>query len=125
MFDEGGRERFTSSLSSPTGVSFPAYLARLEQLLAVRCAGMNDGGPSALLSGEREIINGNLQLCVACPDNLGVGVLLGKTMLAMKKLRPDLAGGIKEKITLLQQTRPLPEPVQAAVKAIFDEVFAL
>jgi len=25
----------------------------------------------------------------------------------------------------LQQTRPLPEPVQAAVKAIFDEVFAL
>jgi len=51
----------------PTGVNFAAYLLRLEQLLAVRCAGMDGVNPS-FLNGEREIIDGNLQLCVACRE---------------------------------------------------------
>ncbi len=68
----------------PTGANFPAYLLRLEQLLTVRCAGM-EGVASSFLSGEREIVDGNLQLCVACPDNVATRLLFARTLLAMKK----------------------------------------
>ena len=53
----------------PDVVYLANYLLRLEQLLAVRCAGM-DGVSPAFLNGEREIIDGNLQLCLWCPDNV-------------------------------------------------------
>src|SRR5262249_38948164 len=54
----------------PIDQNFPYYLLRLEQLLAVRCAAM-DGIRDKFLSGEREIIDGNIQLCLAWPGHVG------------------------------------------------------
>ena len=71
----------------PQGSSFPYYLLRLEQLLAVRCGGM-DGAHQGFLSGEREIVDGNLQLCLSHPDSLSVRLLFAQTLAAMKRARP-------------------------------------
>jgi tetratricopeptide (TPR) repeat protein len=112
------------SYQVPTGMNFPTYLLRLEQLLAVRCAGMEGVGPS-FLNGEREIIDGNLQLCVACPDNIGTRLLFAKTLLAMKMVRPDLIGEFKDKIILLQQKKPLRGPANGVLQKMFDEALTV
>ena len=104
----------------PTGVNFATYLLRLEQLLAVRCASMDGVNPS-FLNGEREIIDGNLQLCAACPENVGTRLLFARTLLAMKRVRPGLAGEFKDKILLLQQKHPLREPANGVVQDMFKE----
>jgi tetratricopeptide (TPR) repeat protein len=107
----------------PAGEQFPYYLLRLEQLLAVRCGGM-DGVPPGFLSGEREIIDGNLQLCLAYPGNVGTRILLAQTLLAMKKARPDILPEYREKMVLLQKEKPLPEPAHGVVQRMFNEALA-
>ena len=107
----------------PVGANFPYYLLRLEQLLALRCSGM-DGVPSGFLSGEREIIDGNLQLCLACPENVGVRILLVQTLLAMKKPRPDIPPEFKDKVTSLQKEHPQREPAHGVVQRMLNEVLA-
>jgi hypothetical protein len=105
----------------PGAPHFAYYLLRLEQLLAVRCAGM-DGVPSGFLSGEREIIDGNLQLCLDFPQNVGARILLAQTLLAMKKPRPDILPEFKDKLLLLQKEKPLPEPAHGVVQRMLNEV---
>jgi tetratricopeptide (TPR) repeat protein len=108
----------------PTGANFPAYLLRLEQLLSVMCAGMEGVGPS-FLSGEREIVDGSLQLCVACPENVGVRILFARALLGMKKIRPDLISEFKDRITLLQQKKPLRGPANDVLQGMFNEALTL
>jgi len=105
----------------PVGHNFQYYLLRLEQLLAVRCAGM-DGVRTNFLSGEREIINGNLQLCLAWPECVTTRLLLVQTLFAMKKIRPDILPEFKDKIALLQKEKPLAEPLNGVVQRMLNDV---
>jgi hypothetical protein len=57
----------TALYNFPSGSEFPLYLLRLEQLLATRCAAID--GAQGFLSNERDIIDGNIQLCVASPKS--------------------------------------------------------
>jgi hypothetical protein len=107
----------------PAGTNFPYYLLRLEQLLAVRCASM-DGVQPNFLSGAREIIDGNIQQCLACPQNVPARLLLAQTLLAMKKVRPDILPEFKDKLTLLQKEKPLPEPAHGVVQRMLNEIIA-
>lgn len=107
----------------PGAPHFSYYLLRLEQLLAVRCGGL-DGIPAGFLSGEREIIDGNLQLCLDFPQNIGIRILLAQTLLAMKRARPDILLEFKDKLALLQKEKPLPEPAHGVVQRMFNEVTA-
>ncbi|HEX3628468.1 MAG TPA: hypothetical protein VH280_23925 [Verrucomicrobiae bacterium] len=112
-----------ASYQVPAGANFPCYLLRLEQLLAVRCGSL-DGVNSGFLSGEREIIDGNIQQCLACPNNVNTRILLAQTLQAMKKVRPDILAEFKDKIALLQKEKPLAEPAQSVVQRIFNEILA-
>ncbi|MGH8022974.1 MAG: hypothetical protein ACRED1_05305, partial [Limisphaerales bacterium] len=58
----------------PAAPHFAYYLLRLEQLLALRCGSMDDV-PAGFLSGEREIIDGNLQQCLNLPQNVPARLL--------------------------------------------------
>jgi hypothetical protein len=107
----------------PTPENFGYYLLRLEQLLAVRCAGMNGVSPG-FLSGEREILDGDLQLCLACSDNVGTRILLAQTLLAMKRARPGILLEFKEKLALLQKEHPLREPQHSVVQRMLNEALA-
>ena len=111
------------SYQIPVAPWFGSYLLRLEQLLAVRCSSM-DGVPSGFLSGEREIVDGNLQLCLEYPQNVGVRILFVQTLLAMKRARPAMLAEYREKVARLQKEKPLSEPAHSVVQRILNEVFS-
>lgn len=106
--------------STPTNDQFPYYLLRLEQLLAVRCSTM-DGVPAGFLSGEREIIDGNLQLCLQHPRNVIVRILLVQTVASMKRTRPAVVAEFREKLQLLHRDHTLAEPAQAIVQCMLAD----
>jgi len=112
-----------STYQVPAGANFPYYLLRLEQLLAVRCSGM-DNVPTGFLNGEREIIDGNIQLCLACPGSVNTRLLLAKTMLSMKKVRPDILAEFKDKLAALQSEQQLPQPAHGVIEKIVGEALA-
>lgn len=107
----------------PVAPHFGSYLLRLEQLLAVRCSGM-DGVPSAFLNGEREIVDGNLQLCLDHPQNVGLRILFLQTLLSLKRARPNVLPEYADKLTRLQKEQPLSEPAQSVVNRMMNEVLA-
>lgn len=121
------REAGIESLPYPPAYAVPpdlsSYLLRLEQLLAVRCAAI-DGVRPGFLNGEREILDGNLQQCLSAPAGVNARLLLAQTMLAMKRVRPDILPEYKERLALLQQEHPLSEPARSVVQRLFDEAFA-
>lgn len=114
----------TSSEASPYQLPekkrLPDYLLRLEQLLAVKCAGM-DGVPSGFLHGEREILDGNLQLCLDYPLNIGFRILLAQTVSSMARVRPEVLPEYRNKVAKLQREHPLPEPAQSLIQRVLDE----
>jgi tetratricopeptide (TPR) repeat protein len=105
----------------PDAPHFAYYLLRLEQLLAVRCGSM-EGVPVGFLSGEREIIDGNIQQCLNLPQNVPARLLLAQTLLAMKRARPDILPEFKEKLALLQKEKPLSEPAHGVVQRMLNEL---
>lgn len=107
----------------PAAPWFGSYLLRLEQILAVRCSSM-DGVPSGFLSGEREILDGNLQLCLEYPQNVGIRILFVQTLSAMKRARPTVLGEYREKVARLQKENPLSEPAHNVVQRMLNEVLA-
>ena len=91
----------------PAGAAFGDYLLRLEQLLAVRCAGMDGVGPQ-FLHGGQEILQGDVELCLAEPQNIAARVLLIETMGAMARVKPEVAESFRDSFTKLQTERPIP-----------------
>ena len=90
----------------PTGISYGDYLLRIEQQLAVMCMHLEflKGGG---LTGEHEILDGALHLCVNNPDNYLVRMVFAQTLRQMKKVRPDMLPEYREKINRLQTEYPL------------------
>jgi hypothetical protein len=90
----------------PTGSAKSDYLLRLEQQLAVMCINMDflEGGG---LSGEHEILDGTLQLCLRQPKNHVVRMILAQTALQMKKACPEIVNAYKNKLNLLNREYPL------------------
>lgn len=86
----------------PGPTTFGSYLLRLEQMLAVRCAAM-DGVSPAFLNGEREILQGGLDLCLAEPANVPARLLLSGTYDALRRMRPEIEAEFAEKMASLRQ----------------------
>jgi tetratricopeptide (TPR) repeat protein len=105
----------------PGSKQLSEYLLRIEQLLAIRCAVAENQGPDSL-SGVREILDGMIGLCLSCRSNAVVRILLAETVLAMRRIRPDVAAEFKEKVERLQKESQLSDPAQAIVQWILDEV---
>jgi tetratricopeptide (TPR) repeat protein len=82
------------------------YLVSLEQLLALRCARM-EGTPATFLNGEREILEGNLRVCVEVPESACVRLCLARTVMSLKGLRPALLAEFHERIRALVERHPL------------------
>ncbi len=98
------------------------YLLRLEQLLAVRTAGIDPA--KSVLHGEREILDGQLRLCLAQPENLPVRLVFAHTLKAMKRVRPEILPEFQPRAELLQQEKPLSEPARSVVARILADSFA-
>jgi tetratricopeptide (TPR) repeat protein len=108
----------------PEGDWLFIYLVRLEQMLAVSCNSM-DKEKALGLSGERDILDGNLQQCLHIPTSVNVRILFAKTLLYMKDVRPDILPEFSERIAMLQKEKPLAEPAQEFVQKLLDEALAV
>jgi tetratricopeptide (TPR) repeat protein len=104
----------------PDGTELWFYLIRLEQLLAVRTATTVD---TEFLSGERDIIGGNIQLCLASSKSVVARILLAQTLATMKRVRPEIIVEFREKIALLQKENPLDSMPHAIVQRILSAAF--
>ena len=122
---EAGLERMSPPdlYRVPAGAQFVYYLLRLEQCLAVRCSAM-DGVTPTFLSGEREMISGMIQLCLAEPDNVVPRLVLAHTLQRLHKVRPMVVAEYREKVQLLQKEKPLPMPAKGVVGRLFVEVYS-
>ena len=107
LLGEAERTRASVGYEVPSGAGFTAYLMRLEQLLAVRCAGMPDV-PAGFLNGEREILESGLSLSRSEPDNAAVRVLAVETLAGMRAIHPEIAAEFLPKLQALEAERPLP-----------------
>lgn len=103
---------------------FGAYQFRLEQALAVSIAS-TEGLTGGFLSGERDILDGQLQLCLDQPESVSIRLLFAHTLRGMKKVRPDILPEFRVRADLLQQEKPLSEPAQSVVARILAEAFAI
>lgn len=96
------------------------YLLRLEQLLALRSAAGSADQP-AMLSGEREILEGNLGLALQQPGNPTVRALLAATTATLWRLRPQVAEEFEDRLELLARERPVGEPVDSITLAMMTD----
>jgi len=106
----------------PDGTDRSDYLLRLEQQLATVCMNL-DFLEGSELSGEREILDGTLQLCVRQPDNETARMLFIQTLRQMKKTRPDILPEFKEKVEVLQNEFPISGTIGELSSTAITEVF--
>lgn len=102
-----GPEAESSAYLVPGPATFGSYLLRLEQLLAVRCASM-EGVTAEFLTGAHEILQGDLDLCLAEPTNVPARLLLLSSFGAMTKIKPDAAEQFAPKLEQLRKEFPIP-----------------
>lgn len=115
-----------ASTAESQGPAAPApgirYLLALEQLLAVRTAGIDPA--KSTLRNERELLDGQLAFCAEQPDNLPLRLILANTLGAMKRARPEIVADYRERVERLDAEHPLPEPARAVTARLFAAVFA-
>jgi hypothetical protein len=61
---------------------------------------------------------------LTCPANVNTRILLANTLLAMKRVRPDVLPEFKDKLALLQKENPLDEPAQGIIQRMINEALA-
>jgi len=108
----------------PSGQDFSDYLLRLEQQLAVASMHVDflKGGG---LSGEHEILDGILQLCVRQPKNPTLRMIFAETLRQMRKVRPEILPEYKEKIALLQREHPLTGNIAQLIEKTIAETLRI
>lgn len=107
----------------PSGQDSSDYLLRLEQQLAVTCMHLEflEGGG---LSGEHEILDGILKLCVRQPGNQLVRMVFAQTLRQMHKVRPAILSEYRGKVDLLQRDHPLAGEVGELIRATVSRAMA-
>ncbi len=109
----------------PRGTDLNLYLSRLEQLLGVFAAGAGRDA-ALLLTGERDLVRGLVDLVVRYPASLPVRLALHEALLRLRDLRPELLGIERGPVRLLQERFPFPDPeVNRVLTAQLDTVFAM
>jgi len=100
----------------------PDYSLRLEQQLAVLCQNLKPGDGAALY-GEREMLDGALQLCLRQPAGAVPRMLYAQTLREMRKLRPEIVAEYREKTEKLQHEYPLDGEIEVLLDKAYNEAF--
>jgi tetratricopeptide (TPR) repeat protein len=99
--------------------SFGDYLLRLEQLLAVRCAGMETH--RGTLYGQREILDGMLNLCLTNPDNVPARLILAQALTIIRMRWPEISAQFSPRVGEMQLRAPIQGPAAPIVDLLFEE----
>ncbi|MBQ1540784.1 MAG: hypothetical protein IIZ63_02175 [Caulobacteraceae bacterium] len=108
----------SESYVMPAPFDLADYLLRLEQLLALRCAAMD--GSKGFIHGAREIIQGEIELCLRAPRSANARVILAQSLHYIGKIEPSILSEVAARVWLLQKEKPLDGDAQEAVDASFE-----
>ena len=100
----------------PTGSDFADYQLRLEQLLAATACQL-DGARPDFLNGEREMLQGTIDLCLREPDNATPRFVLMGLVQRLQAVNPPVVSEFREKVERLRREYPLPPAIQAVLDA--------
>jgi tetratricopeptide (TPR) repeat protein len=104
------REESNSALGTPPPELLPAYLAAIEQALAIGLAARQTGGES-FLHQERSIFDHLFDVALQSDQLLRPRMLLVNALENQTRRRPDIAREYLDKLALLQQRHALAEGV--------------
>jgi hypothetical protein len=65
------------------------------------------GAPANFLNGERDILDGELQMCTELPMNVPARLLLVETMSALMRVKPEVVEEYRERVEKLMEEQPL------------------
>ena len=105
----------------PDGELFADYQLRLEQLLAATACQL-DGSRRDFLSGEREMVAGDLELCLREPENATTRLLLFALLGRLQAIHPQVVAEYRGKVERLQTEHPLPELVQGLLDELWTRI---
>ena len=105
----------------PAGELFADYQLRLEQLLAATACQL-DGSRRDFLSGEREMVAGDLELCLREPENATTRLLLFALLGRLQAIHPQVVAEYRGKVERLQTEHPLPELVQGLLDELWTRI---
>ena len=115
----GARRRGRRVPGAPPARRSPTYLARMEQLLAVRSTTIPGAAPMSA-ADEQAVLAGELALCQAEPQNQPVRLLLMETLAVLSQTNPAAAAEFRPTFQRLTSDDPIPaldqafsEPVRA------------
>ncbi|MBX9790130.1 MAG: hypothetical protein K2Y37_14530 [Pirellulales bacterium] len=100
----------------PTDSNFSDYQLRLEQLLAATACQL-DGARPDFLNGEREMLQGTLELCLREAANATPRFVLMGLVQRLQAINPQVVGEFREKVERLQREYPLAPSIQAVLDA--------
>jgi len=106
----------------PKGASFATCLLRSEQLLAALCAA-REKSTEQFLSGTRDIVQGNIELCIQEPTNVVVRLILLRTLACLGRSHPVLLPEFRDQVHRLQKEKPLPQPAQGVMLRIVAGIY--
>jgi Flp pilus assembly protein TadD len=104
--------------STPAPAHFANYLLRLEQLLTLRCAAMD--GAKNFIHGVREIIQGEIDLCLREPESVNARIILAQSLFYLRKIEPPILLEVAARVRLLQREKPLGRVAQEALDASIE-----
>jgi hypothetical protein len=78
---------------------------------------------SLLFAPRREIVAGNIDLALSCPQNVAVRLVLAQTLRGLNRLRPNVVMEFRDKIAMLRAEHPLAGRAQHAAEQLFDSIF--
>lgn len=108
---------------TPTSDDLADYLLRLEQLLALRCAAMDES--KDFIYGAREIIQGEIELCLRASQSTNARIILTQSLHYLGKIEPSILSEVAARVWLLQGEKPLSGDAQEAVDASLELIIGL
>lgn len=99
------------------------YLLRLEQQLAVACNTFPHL-EGAKLTGEREILDGTLQMCLGQKQNQTARLLFAETLRLMRMARPNVVSEYQDKVQLFLREHDDASEIGALIADVMREATA-
>ena len=90
----------------PAGVLLPDYLMRLEQLLTLRCSGM-DGAVALRPEALTAMLEGEARLCEGAPESVPARLVLVESLGALTRLAPAVAESFSPEFQRVMSENPL------------------
>ncbi len=105
-----------------TDANLATYIVRLEQLLSIRAA-QTLPRKHRFLHGERDIIDGMVQYCLAAPTDVTARLLLIEALRRLKEVHPEVVTQAHPTIEHLQKDKPLTGEAAAVITGMLAEIY--